>query len=314
MRNFIMIGAAGYIAPRHMKAIKETGNNLIAFFDISDSVGIIDSYFPMAHFFTEFEEFSSYVDDILLSGTKIDYAVICSPNHLHKPHIKFALKNHIEVICEKPLVLSDACLSEIQNYESNYATKVNSILQLRLHPSITSLREKVNAAPDDHIFDVKLTYLTSRGNWYLKSWKGDDYKSGGLATNIGIHFFDMLHFIFGDLQALEVHYNDEKTVSGYLQFNRAQVKWFLSVDEAHLPRSAAEAGMSTYRSLTIEGEELEFSGGFTDLHTLSYEQILNGKGFGSIQNRAAIQVVEQIRKTEIIQNRKNFHPILETFS
>ena len=307
MKNFVMIGAAGYIAPRHMKAIKETGNNLIAAFDVNDSVGIIDSYFPSAEFFTEFEEFNSFTDDIQLYGKQIDYAVICSPNHLHKAHIKYALKNRIEVICEKPLVLNTSCLDDIQYYEKTYETRVNSILQLRLHPSIVKMREQLKSAPVDHVFDVSLSYLTTRGNWYMKSWKGDDQKSGGVATNIGVHFFDMLYFVFGEIKSLEVHYKDDKTVAGFLKYNRADVKWFLSIDEKYLPKSAIDAKQRTYRSITIDEQELEFSGGFTDLHTLSYQKILSGKGFGSAENKVAIETVEKIRQSTVKTPSANFH-------
>lgn len=310
MKNFALIGAAGYIAPRHLKAIKETGNNLLVAMDVNDSVGIMDSHFPDAEFFTEFEEFSGYVEDQKLQGNKIDYVAICSPNYLHLSHMKFALQNGIDVICEKPLVLNTQDLDTLKRYEEAYGAKVNSILQLRLHPSILALREKVKNASADKVFDVDLTYLTSRGKWYLKSWKGFDEKSGGVATNIGVHFYDMLHFIFGNIVKNEVHYRDEKTAAGYLEYERARVRWFLSIDAYHLPDNAIQGEKLTYRSITIEGEELEFSGGFTDLHTQSYQRVLEDKGYGTEENRAAIATVEVIRKASLTENPANPHPLL----
>jgi UDP-N-acetyl-2-amino-2-deoxyglucuronate dehydrogenase len=311
VKNFALIGAAGYIAPRHLKAIKETGNNLIAAVDINDSVGIMDSFFPNSEFFTEFEGFSAYVDDLLIAGTKLDYIAICSPNYLHLPHMKYALKNGIDVICEKPLVLSSADLNTLCEYEKRYGAKVNSILQLRLHPSIIALQEKVLSSPKDKIFDVELTYMTSRGKWYLKSWKGLDEKSGGVATNIGVHFYDMLYFIFGKVINNETYYRDEKSSSGYLEYEKARVKWFLSIDENNLPDNAVEGEKRTYRSITVENDELEFSGGFTDLHTQSYQNIITDNGFGVEQNRAAIETVEAIRNSKLsIPTTEKQHPLL----
>lgn len=310
MKRFALIGAGGYIAPRHLKAIKETGNDLVAAMDINDSVGIMDSHFPEAEFFTEFEQFEAFVEDQKMNGSKLDYISICSPNYLHSPHIKYALKNGIDVICEKPLVLNSRDLDKLAEYEKQYGAKVNSILQLRLHPSIIALREKVQSAPEGKIFDVDLTYLTSRGKWYLKSWKGFDQKSGGVATNIGVHFYDMLYFIFGKVIKNEVHYRDEQTASGYLEYERARVRWFLSIDAKNLPENAIQGEKLTYRSITIEGEELEFSGGFTDLHTQNYQQILAGNGYGIEENRVAIQTVEVIRVAPILEDPSNSHPLL----
>ena len=310
MKKFALIGAGGYIAPRHLKAIKETGNTLVVAMDVNDSVGIMDSHFPEAEFFTEFEQFEAFVEDQKLKGQKLDYVSICSPNYLHTPHMKFALKNGIDVICEKPLVLNSEDLNLLAEYEKKYGAKVNSILQLRLHPSIIALRNKVQAAPKDKIFDVDLTYLTSRGKWYLKSWKGFDQKSGGVATNIGVHFYDMLHFIFGKVVKSEVYYRDEKTASGYLEYERARVRWFLSIDAQNLPENAVQGEKLTYRSITIENEELEFSGGFTDLHTQNYQLVLAGKGYVLEENRAAIETVEHIRVANIIENPANPHPFL----
>lgn len=278
--------------------------------DINDSVGIMDSYFPNAEFFTEFEDFSAYIEDLKLKGEKLDYVSICSPNYLHSPHMKFALKSGIDVICEKPLVLHSDEIDILESYEKEYGAKVNTILQLRLHPSIIALREKVQNSPKDKVFDVELTYMTSRGKWYLKSWKGFDEKSGGVATNIGVHFYDMLHFIFGDIKHNEVHYRDEKTTAGYLEYEKARVKWFLSIDENNLPENAVQGEKKTYRSIDIEGEQLEFSGGFTDLHTQSYQRILSGNGYGLSDNRTAISTVEKIRTLPIETSSKNHHPLM----
>jgi len=314
MKNFALIGAAGYIAPRHLRAIKDTGHNLVAAMDINDSVGIMDSHFPEAEFFTEFEDFTAFVEDQALQGNKLDYISICSPNYLHAPHMKYALKNGIDVICEKPLVLHSEDMDVLKEYEQKYGAKVNSILQLRLHPSIIALKEKVAAAPADKVFDVDLTYMTSRGKWYMKSWKGFDHKSGGVATNIGVHFYDMLHFIFGELKSNEVHFRDEKTASGYLEYERARVKWFLSIDSNNLPDNAVKGEKLTYRSITINDgdntEELEFSGGFTDLHTQSYQNILADNGFGIDENRIAIETVEDIRVQDVTEAGEKAHPLL----
>ena len=310
-KKFGLIGAAGYIAPRHLRAIKDTGGQLIVAMDVNDSVGIMDSYFPDADFFTEFEEFSGFVEDLKLNGKRLDYIAICSPNFLHLPHMKFAVQKGIDVICEKPLVLNVKDLQTLKLYESEYGAKVNSILQLRIHPSIIALREKVAESPSDRVFDVTLTYLTSRGKWYLKSWKGFDEKSGGVATNIGIHFYDMLHFIFGDIKRNEVHYRDHKTSSGYLEYDKARVRWFLSIDGGFLPENAVQGDKVTYRSINIEGEELEFSGGFSDLHTQSYQKIMAGNGYGVEDNRAAIKTVSDMRCSKIVENPIDSHPLLK---
>ena len=310
MKRFALIGAAGYIAPRHLRAIRDTGHDLVVAMDVNDSVGIIDSHFPDAEFFTEFEQFEAFVEDEKLRGRKLDYVAVCSPNYLHSPHMKFALKNGIDVICEKPLVLRTEELDSLSKYESQFGAKVNSILQLRLHPSIIALREKVLRSSSEKVFDVDLTYLTSRGKWYQKSWKGADEKSGGVATNIGVHFYDMLHFIFGDVLKNEVHYRDGKTACGYLEYNNARVRWFLSIDASHLPENAVKGEKLTYRSITVGDEELEFSGGFTDLHTQSYRNIFAGNGYGVEENRAAIKTVEEIRSAEITNEPKAVHPML----
>lgn len=309
-KNFALIGAAGYIAPRHLKAIKDTGNELVVAMDINDSVGIMDSHFPDAEFFTEFEQFEAYVEDQKIAGNKLDYVAICSPNYLHSPHMKFALKNGIDVICEKPLVLTVKDLDMLKQYEQQFGAKVNSILQLRLHPSIIALREKIQNSIKGQVFDVDLTYMTSRGKWYLKSWKGVDDKAGGVATNIGVHFYDMLHFVFGNVTKNEVHYRDEKTTAGYLEFEKARVRWFLSIDSNNLPDNAIQGEKLTYRSIRIGNDELEFSGGFTDLHTQSYQRILAGQGYGVEENRAAIETVEVIRTAQITANPDRVHPLL----
>ncbi|MGB2270758.1 MAG: Gfo/Idh/MocA family protein [Candidatus Micropelagos thuwalensis] len=311
MKRFGLIGVGGYIAPRHLRAIKDTGNELVVSMDVNDSVGIMDSHFPQAEFFTEFEQFEAFVEDEKLAGRRLDYIAICSPNYLHLPHMKFALRNGINVICEKPLVLHSSDLGAIAAYEKAYGARVNSILQLRLHPSILALRDKVQSAPDVEVFDVDLTYMTSRGKWYMRSWKGFDEKSGGVATNIGVHFYDMLHFIFGDVIKNEIHYRDAKTAAGYLEYERARVRWFLSIDSNLLPENAVQGEKMTYRSIRISGEELEFSGGFTDLHTQSYERILAGNGYGVEENRAAIETVQTIRNAEIVSKPSMAHELLK---
>ena len=310
MKRFGLIGAAGYIAPRHLQAIKDTSNELVVAMDVSDSVGIMDSHFPKAEFFTEFEQFEAFVEDEKLAGRCLDYIAICSPNYLHLPHMKFALRNGINVICEKPLVLKASDLDDVMNYEKVYGARVNSILQLRLHPSILALRDKVQSAKDGKVFDVQLTYMTSRGKWYMRSWKGSDEKSGGVTTNIGVHFYDMLHFIFGDVLKNEVHYRDAKTAAGYLEYERARVRWFLSIDTGLLPENALKGEKLTYRSITIAGDELEFSEGFTDLHTQSYAHILAGNGYGVAENRAAIETVETIRSGKIFSSPSAAHDLL----
>ncbi len=311
MSNFALIGTAGYIAPRHMKAITDTGNTLLAALDTSDSVGIIDSHFPDAHFFTEFERFDRYVDMLRRSEAgKIDYVSICSPNYLHDSHMRFALRSGADAICEKPLVLNPEDIDGLEAIEQATGQTVNTILQLRVHPSIIALRDKIRNSPKDTKYEVDLTYITSRGRWYLESWKGDVRKSGGIATNIGVHFFDMLHFLFGDLQANHVHLNAPTKAAGYLEFEHARCRWFLSLDVNDVPAEARETGARTYRSITIDGEEIEFSGGFADLHTLSYEEILNGNGFGLNENRPAIGMVSHIRNASIEASKGEQHPKL----
>jgi UDP-N-acetyl-2-amino-2-deoxyglucuronate dehydrogenase len=311
MKNFALIGAAGYIAPRHMQAVKATGNRLVAALDPSDSVGVIDSYFPEASFFTEFERFDRHLDKLRRGGDggAADYISICSPNYLHDSHMRFALRSGADAICEKPLVLNPWNIDGLLEIERSTGCSVSTILQLRVHPAIVALRERVLAEPAGRKHEVDLTYITARGLWYQHSWKGDVKKSGGIATNIGVHFFDMLHFIFGDIQANIVHLSDPLRAGGYLEYERARVRWFLSVDAADLPEPQRSAGQRTYRSITVDGEEIEFSGGFTDLHTRSYELILEGKGFGLEENRCAIATVAAIRTAVPAGLKGDYHPL-----
>jgi len=312
MKKFGLIGASGYIAPRHMKAIADTKNDLIAALDKNDSVGIIDSYFPKADFFTEYERFDRHVDKMRRAGNPLDFMSICSPNYLHDSHIRFALRAGANAICEKPLVLNPWNIDGLKEIEDATDRKINTILQLRLHPSIVALKEKIKNAPKGKKYDVDLTYITSRGHWYLVSWKGDVNKSGGVASNVGVHFYDMLHFLFGKLQENKVHYFSDTTNAGYLEYENARVRWFLSVDAENLTDDAIAAGQSTYRSITIDGEEIEFSGGFTDLHTRSYEEILKGNGFGLEENRVAIETVSDIRKKAPLGKVGHYHPFLKS--
>ncbi|WBY02084.1 Gfo/Idh/MocA family oxidoreductase [Ramlibacter tataouinensis] len=312
MKNFALIGAAGYIAPRHMQAIKATGNNLVAALDPNDSVGVIDSHFPDADFFTEFERFDRHIDKLRRSNDEkqVNYVSICSPNYLHDSHMRFALRSGADAICEKPLVLNPWNIDGLLEIEQATGHKVNTILQLRVHPAILALREKVLSGRRDTKHEVDLTYITSRGHWYLQSWKGDVKKSGGIATNIGVHFFDMLHFIFGNLQNNVVHYASDTKAGGYLEYDHARVRWFLSVDVQDVPEAQLNAGQRTYRSITVDGEEIEFSGGFTDLHIRSYEEILAGRGFGLDANRTAIETVTKIRNLEPTGLCGDHHPFL----
>ncbi len=296
MKRFAIIGAAGYIAPRHMKAIKETGNTLVAALDPYDGVGIMDSHFPDSDFFTEFERFDRHIDKLRRMNNPIDYISICSPNYLHDAHIRFALRSGCNVICEKPLVLNPWNVDALQEIEEETGKRVYTILQLRLHPNIIALREKVLSAPKDKIFDINLQYVTSRGKWYQQSWKGDVTKSGGIATNIGVHFFDMLTWIFGDVKENEVYSISSQTASGRLLLDRANIKWSLSIDFNEVPDDLRSQNKRAYRSLQMEGEEIEFSDGFTDLHTHSYREILAGNGFGLSESKKAIEIVSAIRK------------------
>lgn len=313
MTHFALIGAAGYIAPRHLKAIKENDGTLCAAFDINDSVGIMDSYFPNAAFFTEFEQFDAHIHTLKAEETAIDYVSICSPNYLHKAHIHFALRVGGDAICEKPLVLVPSDIEELEKFEGETGKRVNAILQLRLHPSIIALREKIAQAPADKVFDVDLSYFTSRGAWYHASWKGLETKSGGIATNIGVHFFDMLGFVFGRVRQSVVHHRSADATAGYLEFERARVRWILSINRTHLPIHTLP-GQNTYRSITIDGEEVEFSSGFTDLHTTSYQNIMSGNGYGLAVVRPAIELTSQIHSALIEPRRGERHPDIARLS
>lgn len=309
MKNFALIGASGYIAPRHLKAIKDTNNNLLAALDRFDSVGIMDSYFPETDFFIEPERFDRHLEKLKYDKKiNLDYVSICTPNYLHDSHIRMALRRGADAICEKPLVLNPWNLDALQRMEKETGQKVFNILQLRVHQSIIDLKKKIAAAPKEKVFDVDLTYLTSRGNWYYTSWKGDESKSGGIATNIGVHFYDMLAWIFGDVKENIVHVQTHDRASGYLEFERARVRWFLSINYDVLPEEIKVKGQRTYRSIAIEGEELEFSGGFTDLHTRVYEDIIEGKGYGLDDARQAIEIVHQIRNSSPIGLKGDYHP------
>ena len=312
MVNFALIGASGYIAPRHMQAITDTGNNLVAALDPYDGIGIIDSHFPQASFFTEFERFDRFVDKYHRENSKkIDYIAITTPNYLHDAHIRFALKSGADAICEKPLVLNPHNLDQLKVIESETGKKVNTILQLRLHPSIIALKEKVKKELEKNpnkVYDIDLTYLTSRGKWYFVSWKGDESKSGGIASNIGVHFYDMLSWIFGEVEENIVHLKTPDVNTGFMKLKNANVKWFLSVNFNYIPEHIKVQGQTTFRSIKVEGEEIEFSGGFKDLHTRSYEEILEGKGFGLDEAYDSINIVSQIRKTEAIGLKGEYHP------
>ncbi len=306
MTSFALIGAAGYVAPRHMKAIKAVGGELKVAFDPNDSVGVLDSYFPEANFFVEFERFDRHIDKLRRRGEKIDIISICSPNYMHDAHCRFALRSQADAICEKPLVLNPWNIDGLAEIEAETGRRISTILQLRLHPAIQALRDKVAANPSNDMA-LDLTYVTSRGRWYHTSWKGDEPKSGGIATNIGVHFFDMLTFVFGPAQRNIVHLRDRERAAGYLECGRARIRWFLSVDRKDLPDDVAKQ-KTTYRSVLLDGEEIEFSDGFTDLHTRSYEEILAGRGFSLDQVRPSVDIVSQFRAAPIQPHVGDLHP------
>ncbi|HYI78199.1 MAG TPA: Gfo/Idh/MocA family oxidoreductase [Chryseolinea sp.] len=308
MKNFALIGAAGFIAPRHLKAIKETGNNLVAALDKFDQVGVMDSYFPNADFFVEFERFDRHIDKLKRDGIKVDYVSVCTPNYLHDSHIRFALKQGANVICEKPLVLNPWNINTLRELENESGKRVYNILQLRLHPTIIALRNEVLSGPKDKIYDVDLSYITSRGHWYYTSWKGDAAKSGGIATNIGIHFYDMLTWIFGPVKNNIVHIHMHDRAAGYLELEKARVRWFLSINEETLPLEIRSSKKRTFRSITVEGREVEFSEGFTDLHTRSYEEILAGRGFAIEETKTSIEIVHEIRHKDPVGLKGDYHP------
>lgn len=308
--RFALIGAAGYVAGRHMRAIKEVGGSLVAAFDPNDSVGLIDSYFPDAHFFVEFERFDRHIDMLRRSGEAVHYISICSPNYLHDAHVRFALRSSADAICEKPLVLNPRNIDGLAEIQDTTSHKINTILQLRLHPSILALKKRVDQEKEtSQRFAVDLSYITSRGRWYHMSWKGDERKSGGVATNIGVHFFDMLGHIFGPLKEQSVHLHDSVRSAGYLNFERADVRWFLSVDRNDLPANIPPS-QTTYRSIVVDGDEIEFSDGFNDLHIESYREILAGRGFGLDVVRPSIALVSAIRSCAVTPSRGDCHPLL----
>ncbi len=309
--NFALIGVGGYIANRHLKAIKDTGNNLVASLDVSDSVGVIDSYFPDSDFFVEFERFDRHIDKLKRQGTQVDYVSICSPNYLHDSHIRFALRNKADAICEKPVVLNPWNIDALQEFEKETKRKVNIVLQLRLHPSIKALKEQIDNGPQDKIYDIDLTYITSRGNWYYISWKGSVNKSGGIATNIGVHFFDMLTWIFGDIEENVIHVSKTDVAAGYLRLKKARIRWFLSLDYKTLPDHIKQQNQRTYRSIQIDGKEIEFSSGFTDLHTELYKEIFKGNGFSLEDTRRSIETVFTIRNAEPVGLKGTYHPFCE---
>jgi UDP-N-acetyl-2-amino-2-deoxyglucuronate dehydrogenase len=311
-KNFGIIGVAGYIAVKHLHAIKETGNNLLASLDRFDSVGRIDNYFPESDFFVEFERFDRHFDKLKRTGTKIDYVSICSPNYLHDSHIRFALRHQAEAICEKPIVLNPWNIEALQEIEDETGRKIYTVLQLRLHPKIIELREKIRNGPKDKVYDIDMTYITSRGNWYSISWKGDIQKSGGVATNIGIHFFDMLSWIFGNAKRNIVHLSEPHKAAGYLELENARVRWFLSLDYDDIPIQYKMSGKRTFRSITVNGEEIEFSEGFADLHTLTYKEILAGRGFGLKEAHQSVETAYTIRNAKPVGLQGDYHPILKS--
>jgi UDP-N-acetyl-2-amino-2-deoxyglucuronate dehydrogenase len=305
--NFALIGAAGFVAPRHMKAIRDTDNRLVAALDPNDSVGVMDSYFPDADFFTEFERFDRHVDKRRRRGEKVDYVSICSPNYLHDAHIRFALRSQAHAICEKPLVLNPWNIDGLQEVERESGCAVYNILQLRLHPAIIALKEAM-AGDGGRLHDVDITYIAPRGRWYHRSWKGQPEKSGGIATNIGVHFFDMLAWVFGGMARSIVHLNRPECAAGTLDLRNARVRWFLSINADHLPGREGERDGHTHRSITVDGREVEFSDGFADLHTVSYQQILSGRGYGLDDARTAVEIVHDIRNADPAALAGDYHP------
>ncbi|PKK83574.1 MAG: oxidoreductase [candidate division Zixibacteria bacterium HGW-Zixibacteria-1] len=311
-KNFALTGVSGYIAPRHLKAIKDTGNFLIAAVDPHDSAGILDSYFEGVRFFTEFERFDRHIEMLRRKGEnqRVHYVSICSPNYLHDAHARFALRVGADAICEKPLVLNPWNVDALAELENEFNQRIFTILQLRVHPSLVAIKEKLEKEPPKTKNDIRLTYVTSRGPWYLASWKGQIERSGGLPTNIGIHFFDLLIWLFGRAEFSEVHVSTVTKIGGYIELANARVQWFLSIDKNDVPAEILAKGQRTYRSITINGEEIEFSGGFTDLHTMVYQRTLDGHGFGLEDARPSIELVHKIRNAKEIGINLNTHPFL----
>ena len=309
MKNFAIIGVGGYIAPRHLKAIKDTGNNLLSAYDRFDSVGIMDSYFPEASFFTEQELFDRHNAKLQRSENRLDYVTVCTPNYLHDSHTRYGLRLGCDVICEKPIVLNPWNIDALEKMEQETGHNVYTILQLRLHDSIVALKKKIDEGPKDKVYDVDLTYITSRGLWYYTSWKGDVHKSGGVATNIGVHFYDMLSWIFGPVQENIVHVASHDRVAGFLRLKNARVRYFLTINAEHMPANAVQGEKRTYRTIMIDGEEFEFSQGFTELHTKSYEKILAGEGFRVSEARNCINIVHTIRNAAPVGLKGDYHPM-----
>lgn len=311
-KKYVFAGVGGYIAPKHLKAIKDTNGELLAAIDTNDSVGILDSYFPKCRFFLNENEFFSYIDDYQKNISTIDYGTVCTPNDLHFSYSKKFLERDINVVCEKPLCINSNEILVLKEQENLSKASVSTILQLRHHPSIIKIKDKISKNPNMS-YKVDLTYITSRGDWYKKSWKGDLKRSGGIAMNIGIHFFDMLHYIFGDVEEVQMHYRTEDTMSGFIKFLNAEVKWFLSIDESFLPSNFHQGDKKTFRSISINQDEIEFSSGFDDLHKVSYEQILQGRGFGLNDSKECIKIVEKINALDLKEEKTNIHPMLLGF-
>ncbi len=311
MANFALVGAAGYIAPRHMKAIYDTGNTLVAAVDPHDCVGRLDSFFPNARFFTEIERFDRYLEKCRRSDEEnhINFVSICTPNYLHDAHIRLALRVRAHAICEKPLVLTPWNLDALAELEAEYSCRVYNVLQLRLIEKLKNIKQKISQSKSNQKHEVILTYVTRRGSWYDVSWKGDRSKSGGPSMNIGVHFFDLLLWLFGEVENIEVHLNEPRRMSGFIELEKARVRWFLSVDESDLPTSTKMAGKFAYRSMTMDGEEVEFSDGFTDLHTKVYKEIIAGNGFGINEARPAVELVHRINQADV-HSTQNLHPQL----
>jgi UDP-N-acetyl-2-amino-2-deoxyglucuronate dehydrogenase len=311
--NFALTGVAGFVAPRHLKAIKDAGHRLVAAVDPHDAVGVLDKYAFDVRFFTEIERFDRHLEKLRRgpAAERVDYVSVCSPNYLHDAHIRLALRVGAHVICEKPLVINPWNLDALQELERETGRRVNTVLQLRLHPQLIALRDQLASEPSGDLHDVCLTYITARGRWYDVSWKGSEERSGGLVTNIGIHFFDLLIWLFGGVVDCEVHLRDSHRTSGHLRLERARVRWFLSSDIADLPFPPEPGVKTTFRSITVDGKEIEFSEGFTDLHTRVYEETLAGRGFGIEDSRPSIELSHRIRESAPALAAGRLHPMAQ---